>query len=116
MEPTTVVGTLVGTRLLSSTLSKPVGAKALAEYSKAYERHAVAPPVMSTKALKNTARALAAYLGHEAGDSSIGAQIYPSLSNVSKVPADQGGENNGLPENQNGGQQQQPTPFNPNET
>jgi hypothetical protein len=116
MEPTTVIGTLVGTRVLSNVLAKPVGAKALAEYSKAYERHAVAPTVMSTKALKNTARALAAYVGHEVGDSSIGTQIYPTLSNVSKVPADQGGENNGLPENQNGSQQQQLPPFNPNET
>jgi len=116
LEPTSVVGSLVGSRIMSSILSKPVSAKALAAYSKAYQRQAVAPTAQSTAALQTAARVLSAFVGHEAGDASAAAKIYPSLTSVSKLPADQRGENQGLPEHQNGSEQQQFLPFNPNET
>lgn len=116
VDPTTVVGSIVGARVMSSIMAKPVSARALAAYSKAYEQQAAKPTPQSSKALANTARALAAFIGHETGDTSAAVQIFPAISNVRKLPADQGGENNGMPEGQNGGVEQQPRVLLPNET
>jgi hypothetical protein len=115
LEPTTVIGSLVGARAMSSILSKPVSAKALAAYSKAYQRQAVAPTAASTQTLQNTARVLAAVLGNEAGDKSVAAQIFPAISSVRQVPAEQGNENGNVPEAQNGGVSQQLRMLMPNE-
>lgn len=116
LDPTTVVGSVVGARVLSSIMAKPTSARALAAYAKAYQRQAVAPTSQSTAALQNSARALAAYIGNETGDPGIAQLIFPSISSVSKVPADQRGENNGLPEGQNSGEGQQLRILSPNET
>lgn len=116
LDPTTVIGSVVGARVLSSIMSKPTSARALAAYAKAYERQAVAPTSQSTVALQNSARALAAFIGNETGDPGIAQQIFPSISGISKVPADQRGENNGLPEGQNSGESQQLRVLSPNET
>ncbi|MDM9643883.1 hypothetical protein [Rhizobium sp. S163] len=116
LDPTTVVGSVVGARVLSSIMSKPTSARALAAYTKAYQRQAVAPTAQSTQLLENTSRALAAYIGHETGDPSIAQQIFPSISGVRQMPADQGSENNGQPERQDEGVNQQLRVLMPNET
>lgn len=116
VEPTTVVSSLVGARVMSSIMSKPTSARALAAYAKAYQRQAVAPTSQSTVALQNSARALSAYIGNETGDPSVIQQIFPAISSVRQVPADQRGENNGLPEGQDGGEGQQLRVLSPNET
>lgn len=116
LDPTTVIGSVVGARVLSSIMSKPTSARALAAYAKAYQRQAVAPTSQSTIALQNSARALAAYIGNETGDPSVIQQIFPSISTIRQVPADQRGENDGLPEGQNNGVGQQPRILAPNET
>lgn len=116
LDPTTVIGTVAGARVLSSIMAKPTSARALAAYAKAYQRQAVAPTSQSFTALQNSARALAAFIGNESGDPGIAQKIFPSISSVRQVPADQRGENNGLPEGQNGGEGQQLRVLSPNET
>jgi hypothetical protein len=116
LDPTTVVGSVVGARVLSSIMSKPTSARALAAYTKAYQRQAVAPTAQSTQLLENTSRALAAYIGHETGDPAIAQQIFPSIAGVRQVPADQRDENDRQPERQNEGEGQQLRVLMPNET
>ena len=116
LDPTTVVGSVVGARVLSSIMAKPTSARALAAYAKAYQRQAVAPTSQSTAALQNSARALAAYIGNETGDPGIAQQIFPSISSIRQVPADQRGKNDRLPEGQNNGEGQQFRVLSPNET
>ena len=116
LDPTTVVGSVVGARVLSSIMAKPTSARALAAYTKAYQRQAVAPTAQSTQALANASRALAAFIGHETGNPAISQQVFPAISGVRQMPADQGGENNGQPEGQNEGEGQQLRMLMPNET
>jgi hypothetical protein len=116
LDPTTVIGSVVGARVLSTIMSKPTSARALAAYANAYQRQAVAPTSQSLLALQNSARALSAYIGNETGSPGIAQQIFPAISSVRQVPADQRGENNGLPEGQNEGEGQQLRVLSPNET
>lgn len=116
LEPTSVVSSLVGARVMSSMLSKPVSAKALAAYSKAYERQAIAPTATSTQTLQNTARVLAAAIGNEVGDKTVAQQVFPAISSLRQVPADQRDENGGRPEGQDKRVGNQPRMFLPNET
>jgi hypothetical protein len=116
LDPTSVVGSVVGARVLSSIMAKPTSARALAAYTKAYQRQAVAPTAQSTQALANASRALSAFIGHETGNPAISQQVLPAISGVRQMPADQGGENNGQPEGQNEGEGQQLRVLMPNET
>lgn len=115
IDPATVVGSIVGARVMSSILSKPVSARALAAYAKAYEQQAAQPGKAPSQALTNTARAIAAFIGNEAGDKGLSAQIFPQLAGVRKVPAEQGNENQGREERQNGREEPQPRYLAPNE-
>jgi hypothetical protein len=114
-EPMTTISTVVGSRLLSSALAKPVSAKALAAYSRAYSAHATTPSNASLRALENTSRAVAALIANEAGDRSVAAQIFPAISRVQELPAEQGNENQRAPEGQQTGVQGQPRMLLPNE-
>lgn len=115
VDPATVVGSIVGARVMSSILSKPVSARALAAYAKAYEQQAAQPGKAPSQALTNTARAVSAFLANEAGDRGLAAQIFPQLAGVRKVPAEQGNENQGREERQNGREEPQPRYLAPNE-
>jgi len=115
VDPTSVIGSIVGARLMSSILSKPTSARALAAYAKAYEQQATQPGKAPSQALTNTARAVAAFLGNEAGDKGLAAQIFPQISGVRKVPAGPGNENQNIEENQQRREQQQPRQLMPNE-
>lgn len=115
VEPTTVVGSIVGARVMSNVLAKPVTAKALAKYAKAYEQQITAPTPKSSQMLENSARILSALIANEAGDKTIATQIFPAISNIRQVPADQGNENGNVPEGQNNRISQQPRQLLPNE-
>ncbi len=114
-DPVTAISSTVGARVLSSFLSKPVSAKALAAYSKAYERQLTSPSKMNQQALTNTARAVSALLANEAGNKGLAAQIFPSISGVKRLPAQQGGESNGVQEDQGNGVARQLPMLLPNE-
>lgn len=115
VEPTTVVGSIVGARVMSNVLAKPVTAKALAKYAKAYEQQITAPTPKSSQMLENSARVLSALIANEAGDKTIATQIFPAISNIRQVPANQGNENGNVPEGQNNRISQQPRQLLPNE-
>jgi len=102
LDPVTVVGSIAGSRVMSSLMARPASAKALAAYAKAYQRQATSPSKVSNQALINTARAVAGFIGNETGQKGLAPQILPSISRVRQVPAEQGGENNRMPEAQNG--------------
>lgn len=114
-DPITAVSSTVGARVLSTVLAKPTSARALAAYSKAYERQITSPSKMNSQALTNTARAVAALLANEAGNKGLAAQIFPAISGVKRLPAQDGSENNGLQENQSYGAAQQLPVLLPNE-
>lgn len=115
MEPVATVSSIASARVMSSIMSKPTSARALAAYAKAYERQATAPSKVGAQALANTARALGVFIGQEAGNPGFGQVIIPQLSRVRQVPAEQGNENQRAPEGQQGGANQQPRPMMPNE-
>lgn len=115
VDPTTVVGSVVGARVMSNVLAKPVSAKALAKYSQAYQQQITSPSPKSSQALNNSARVLSALLANEAGDKSVASQIFPTLTNVRQLPAQQGNENSNVTERQNNGINQQPRQLLPNE-
>ncbi len=114
-DPITAVSSTVGARVLSTVLSKPTSARALAAYSKAYERQITSPSKMNSQALTNTARAVAALLANEAGNKGLAAQIFPAISGVKRLPAQDRNENNGLQEDQGYGVTQQLPVLLPNE-
>lgn len=103
VAPMTTVSSVAGSRALSSMLAKPDSAAKLAAWAKAYERAATNPAPMTDTILRSRSRILAVELAREAGDSSLVQQFIPRISQVGKVPADQGGEQNGMEEGQNGG-------------
>lgn len=108
VDPTTAIGTVVGSRVLANVLAKPVSAKKLAQWAKAYEQAAVKPSVSTTALLEARAKVLAAELVAETGAQSIAAQLVPALSRIRQVPADQGNENQGAEENKQRRIPQQP--------
>lgn len=115
-DPITTISTTVGARVLSSVLSKPTSARALAAYSKAFERQITSPSKSNHQAFINTARAASAFLANEAGNKGLASQIFPALTNVQRVPANDGGQGNGLDENQGYGVSQELPVLLPNET
>lgn len=100
MEPMSVISSVAGARVLSSLMAKPTSAKALAAYARAYERQATKPNKVTSQALTNTARAVAAFVGNETGNKGISAVVFPSISNVARVPAEPGNENQNVEEQQ----------------
>jgi hypothetical protein len=106
VEPTTAISAVFGSRILAKVLAKPVSAKKLAEWAKAYEAAAVQPSVKTSALLEARAKVLATELAAETGAQSI--QFLPVLSRVGQVPADQGDENQRAQENKQGRVAQQP--------
>lgn len=115
-DPITTISSTIGARVLSSVLAKPTSARAIAAYSKAYERQITSPSKVSQQAFINTSRAVASILANEAGNKGLAPQIFPVISTISRLPAEQGNENNGAPEQQNPGVSQEPRILLPNET
>lgn len=115
LDPITALSSVASARVMSSILAKPTSARALAAYSRAYERQATSPSRIGGVALMNSAKALGALIGQEAGNPGFGQLIVPQISRVRQLPADQGNQNNGAPEGQQGGQQEQPRQRMPNE-
>ncbi len=116
LDPVTVIGSLVSGRVLSSVLSKPTSARALAAYAKAYERQISSPSKVNNQAFINTARAASAFLANEAGNKGLASQLFPALTNVQRVPANDGGQSDGVQENQSNGVTQELPMLLPNET
>lgn len=100
LEPMSVIGSVAGSRVISSMLAKPTSARALAAYARAYERQATKPNKVTSQALTNAARAVAAFVGNETGNKGISAVVFPSISNVARVPAEPGNENQNIEEQQ----------------
>ncbi|MBY5821488.1 hypothetical protein [Rhizobium leguminosarum] len=100
LEPTTVVSSLVGARVLSSVMSKPTTAKQLAKWSKAYEQAAIKPSKEASVNLGARARVLALAIANDNGAPAAYNQISSALSRLSKAKADPGNENQGAEENQ----------------
>lgn len=115
LEPTSVVGSIVGAQVMSRVLAKPVSAKALANYSKAYEAAATAPSAKSLARLQGQSRVLSALIANETGDKGAVANIFQAISGVRQAPANNGNENANMPETQNGSVEQQPRQLLPNE-
>lgn len=85
-EPMTALGTMVSTATLARALSKPVTARKIANWTKAYERAARSGTPAARKALEVQTRALITDIG--------GARpVAPSLYNAGPVPAEPNGEN-----------------------
>ncbi len=100
VEPTTVISGLVGTRALSSALSKPTSAKKLAEWAKAYETAAVKPSPATNRMLDVRAKVLALAIANDSGAPQQVGNIVRAISRVSHSPADPGNENQRAQENQ----------------
>lgn len=114
-DPITAISSTVGARVLSSVLAKPASARAIAAYTKAYERQASSPSKANQQALANTARAVSAFLANEAGNKGLAAQIFPSIGGVRRLPAEQGNEGGGGQEGQGYGVTNQLPMLSPNE-
>lgn len=114
-DPVTTIATAAGARAVSSLMARPVSAKALAAYSRAYEQYATRPSNATLRALENTSRAVSAFIANEAGDKALAAQVFPSISRVQQLPAEQGNENQGINERQDRRVEQQPRQLLPNE-
>lgn len=99
-EPTTLISSVASARVLSGLMAKPVSARALAAYTKAYERAATTPGQGTSQSLLNTSRAVAGFIANQSGGRISAEQVFPTISAVRKAPANQGNENNGTDENQ----------------
>lgn len=104
VEPTTVISGLVGTRALSSALSKPTSAKKLAEWAKAYETAAVKPSPATNRMLDVRAKVLALAIANDSGAPQQVGNIIRAISRVSHTPADPGNKNQRAQENQQEGE------------
>lgn len=104
VEPTTVISGLVGTRALSSALSKPTSAKKLAEWAKAYETAAVKPSPATNRMLDVRAKVLALAIANDSGAPQQVGNIVREISRVSHSPANPGNENQRAQENQQKGE------------
>jgi hypothetical protein len=116
VEPTTVVSSLAGTRVLANIMAKPTSASKLAEWTKAYEAAATAPTMSSSNMLGARAKVLALSIASENGAAAQFGQLVNALSRVRQVPAQQGNKNQGAQENQQNGVGAQPRMLLPNET
>ncbi|QIG68274.1 putative injection protein [Rhizobium phage RHph_Y1_10] len=92
LEPTTVVSSLVGSRALSSVLSKPTTAKAMAKWTQAYEQAAKAPSKEASINLGARARVLALAIANDNGAPAAYNQISTALSRLRNVKAEPGDE------------------------
>lgn len=90
--PVATVGGIVGGRVLSTLLSKPVSARALAAYSRAVDGVVSKPSVAASRTLENASRGLAAVVGNTTGDRQLSLTLAPQFSAVGSVPAQQGNE------------------------
>lgn len=114
-DPVTTVSSVLGSRVVSGILAKPVSAKKLADWAKAYEQAALNPGVKTQALLEARAKVLAIDLAAETGGAAVVQQILPAISRVSKLPAQPGNEDQGAQENKQGRVQQQPRMLLPNE-
>jgi hypothetical protein len=114
-EPTTTISALVGSRVLSSAMSKPVSARKLAQWAKAYEQAAVNPGVKATALLKARAEVLGIELAAEAGAPALAKQITQAISLVRNVPAQPEQGDQGAEEGEGEGPANQPRMLAPNE-
>lgn len=114
-DPVTTVSSVLGSRVVSGILAKPVSAKKLADWAKAYEQAALNPGVKTQALLEARAKVLAIDLAAETGGTAVVQQILPAISRVGKLPAQPGNEDQGAQENKQGRVQQQPRMLLPNE-
>ena len=106
LDPTTVVGSLVGARALSSAMSKPTSAKALAKWSQAYEQAATKPSKEASINLGARARVLALMIANDNGAPAAYNQISTALSRLRNVKAEPGDEHLGQNDQQERERQQ----------
>ncbi len=100
VEPTSVISGVVGTRILSSALSKPTSARKLAEWAKAYETAAVKPSTTANRMLDVRSKVLALAIANDSGFPQQVGNIVSAISRVRHSPADPGNENQRAQENQ----------------
>ncbi len=114
VDPTTLVASVATGRGLANVLAKPVSAKKLAEWAKAYEKVAIEPTVTNQRMLGTRAKVLALAIANDAGEPGLATQLLNPLSIPQKVKA--GPENGpGLMELEQQGQPNNPRMLAPNE-
>lgn len=114
IDPVSTLTTLTGGSALSKLLAKPVSAKKLAQWAKAYEAAATTPTAANAKMLGAHGRVLALAIANDAGNPGLAAQLLSPLSIPQKVKA--GPENGpGLMELEQQGQPNNPRMLLPNE-
>lgn len=115
VEPTTLISSVASTRALSSVLAKPVSAKKMAEWTKAYEKAVFEPTPANQNMLGVRAKVLALAVANDAGDPGLFNQIAPALSRVGQSPASPENNDPRAQENQQGGPNGQPRMLMPGE-
>lgn len=89
VDPTTVIGSIVGTNILSRFMASPRAVQEVSAYAKAYEMAARMPGPKTAEALAIRARSLALLAAND--NPSAASQIASSLSSVQKVASQDGG-------------------------
>lgn len=114
VDPTSLIGSVASSRVLSSMLAKPTSAKKLAEWAKAYEKAVATPTPANSNMLGVRAKVLALAVANDAGNPGMFDKLVAPLSIPQKVKA--GPENGpGLVELPQDGQSQNPRMLLPNE-
>lgn len=114
LDPTTVIGSIVGTNALARYMARPQVVKEVASYSKAYELAARMPSPTAQKHLAERARSLALVVAND--NPSLAAQMQSSLAGVKKVAGQDEGVGGEGTEIDQGGKTYRPRQLAPFET
>lgn len=114
--PISTISSVVGGRLTSSMLAKPMTASKLAKWAKAYEDAALKPSVQTSSMLQARAKVLSIELADQLGAPNAAGKIFETIASVGKVPADDPSQNQGaVQEDERNGQYGQLRALLPNE-
>jgi hypothetical protein len=114
LDPTTVIGSIVGTNALARYMARPQVVKEVASYSKAYELAARMPSPAAQKHLAERARSLALVVAND--NPTLAAQMQSSLAGVKKVAGQDEGVGGEGAEIDQGGKPYRPRQLAPFET
>lgn len=114
--PVSTISSLVGGRVTSSILAKPLPAEKLAKWARAYEEAALKPSVKTSSLLQARAKVLSLELADQLGAPNAAGKIFDAIARVGQVPADDDPQNQGaIQENQGNSPDRQPRMLMPNE-
>lgn len=114
--PVSTISSLVGGRVTSSMLAKPMSAEKLAKWAKAYEEAAIKPGVQTSSMLQARAKVLSIELADQLGAPNASGKIFDAISRVGQVPADDNAQDQGaVQKNEQGRPENQLRMLMPNE-